>query len=324
MSNRWRTAVLVAAAAAVAMGTPAASAASPSDVVATWHVPAGFYELQAGLGSMWAANVDEYHDATLYRIDPATDSLDRVASLGFPGGGMIVAYGSVWITDYFGNAVWRLAPDGSVQAAISVGLQPQWLTAAFGSVWTSNHHGGSLSRIDPGTNTVVATVPVGKQHTFRDGPQALTHDATRLYAGSSNLLELQAVDPADDTVSTPAVRAGDDQFCGELRVAGGFVWSLDACSGALYQLGKDGTVQTVISGGSSVQLSETVLDGSLWVSEDEDPDNSSDADLLQRDPRTGTELRVALIGGDAATVRAGFDDLWVFDSVRHTIRRIDV
>jgi streptogramin lyase len=323
MSKRWTTALLAAWAGTVAISAAGAHADTGA-VVATWHVAPGSYDMSAGMGAVWAINIDEFHRGVLYRIDPATNEISTVTTVSFPPGGITAAYGSIWVADYYGNAVWRIAPDGHVQATIHTGLQPQWTTAAFGSLWTSNHHGGSLTRVDPTTDTVVATVPVGRQHTFRDGPQALTHDATHVYVSSSNLFKLQAVDPTDNSVSTPAGRPGDDQLCGELRSIDGWVWSLDRCSPGLYQLGKDGTVHAVIDGGTAYQLSETVLAGALWVSEDRDPDTSSSGALVQHDPRTGAALRTVPIGGDASTVRAGFGDLWVFDANRYTIRRVHV
>ncbi len=323
MSKRWAIALLATWAVTVAISAPGAHADTGA-VVATWHVTPGDYDMSSGMGAVWAININEFQRGVLYRIDPVTNEMSIVMTMPFPPGGITAAYGSIWVTDYYGNAVWRIAPSGHLQATVRTGLQPQWTTAAFGSLWTSNHHSGSLTRIDPATDTVVATVPVGQQHTFRDGPQALTHDATHLYVSSSNLFKLQAVDPTDNSVSTPADRPGDDQLCGELRSVGGWIWSLDRCSPGLYQLGKDGTVHTAIDGGSAFQLSETVLAGTLWVSEDRNPETSSGGALVQRNPRTGAELATVAIGGDASVVRSGFGDLWVFDAVHRAIRRVRV
>jgi len=47
----------------------------------------------------------------LVRIDPSTDTIDRAISLGdaFIGGQLLVAAGSVWVLDWSGNQVLRLA-----------------------------------------------------------------------------------------------------------------------------------------------------------------------------------------------------------------------
>jgi virginiamycin B lyase len=317
-------AALVATATGLLLSSsPAGAKAGP--VVATYKVTPGFYSLAAGLNAVWALDADEVHNGELYRIDPYSHGMKLVTTLSFPAGGLTIAFGSLWVTDYYGNAVWRLGANGHVQAEVAVGLQPQWMHAAFGSLWVSNHHGASLSRIDPATNAVIDTVQVGAPGTFRNGPQDLTDDGTNLYAVSSNLQSLQAVDPATDAVSTgPSV---DDQFCGPLAAAGGFIWSADGCTGGFYQLGTDGSEQQVIVS-TGVPGGVTTLGQQLWVSNDTtfDPNTfrGSDAVVEQLDPVTGAVLRTVAIGGDAADVTSGFGDLWVWDSNASTIRRVHV
>jgi YVTN family beta-propeller protein len=316
--------VVSACAVGLAVGSPAAGA-RPSNVLATYALPAGFYSVDVGQHAVWALKADEFHFGRLYRIDPASGTVRLVRRLPFPAGAMTIAFGSVWVSDYFGNTVWRLSPAGRVQAEVGVGLQPQWLHAAFGSLWVSNHHSASVSRIDPRTDTVVATVPIGAPDTFRNGPQGMTDDGTRLYAASSNIQALQSVDPKTEAVSTgPSL---DDAFCGPLTAIAGFVWSVDPCTGATYQLSTDGSVHHVIpSTGAPGGLA--VLGGDLWLSDDrtfdQDTFQGSRAVLDQLDPATGRIERTVAIGGDATDVVSGFGDLWVFDAVASTIRRVQV
>lgn len=317
-------AALTSLATALLINSPAASAKS-APVSATYKVTPGFYNLATGLNAVWALDGDEVHNGRLYRIDPASHGMKLVTTLPFPAADLVVAFGSIWVSDYFGNAVWRLAANGRVQDEISVGLQPQWMHAAFGSLWVANHHSGSLSRVDAATDTVVATVQVGAADTFRNGPQEITDDGTNLYVGSSNLQSLQAVDPTTDAVTTgPSL---DDAFCGPLAAAGGFIWSADACTGAFFQLGTGGSEQQVVPS-EGVPGGVTVLGSQLWISDDTtvDPDTfqGSDAVLEQLDPTTGAVLRTIAIGGDATHVISGFGDLWVWDANASTIRRVSV
>ncbi len=328
MINKAHTLAAIATVAALTISPLIAAAAAnarPAAVVATYKLAPGSYTVQAGPDAIWALNVDEVHDGRLYRINPTTHAIKVVATLPFPAGGMTVAFGSVWVSDYYGNAVWRLRPNGHVQATVGTGLQPQWLHSAFGSLWVSNHHGASLTRINPSNDSVQATVQVGTPDTFRSGPQDVTDDGVRLYAGSSNLQALQSVNPATDAVTTPG--SLDDAFCGPLTAAGGFVWSVDPCSGATYRLNDDGSVaQSIASTG--VPLSLTARSGRLWIGDDTTVDptsgQGSDAVLAERDPHTGDLLRTVTIGGDAADLCSGFGDLWVFDSSADTIRRVHV
>lgn len=313
------TAGAAAAALSVAMlaGTPAAGAA-PNPIVATYHVSPGGYALAADATSMWAVNADEFHDGRLYRIDPVSNQITLVKKLAFPAGGLAAAFGSIWVTDYYGNAVWRLSPTGAILARVPTGLQPQSVHPAFGSIWTSDHHGASLTRIDPATNAVLATVPAGAPDTFRDGPLDFTNDASRLYVGDSNLQSLQSVNPATDAVSTPP--SINDAFCGPMAAIGGYVWSADACTGTTYQLGTDGSVhQAITARGFPASLITTA--GNVWIGQDT-PDN--DAVLVERDPQTGAVLAKVHVGGDASSLTPAFGDLWLFDADTNVIRRVHV
>jgi streptogramin lyase len=309
---------------ALLLNSPAASATT-AHVVARYRLTPGFYSMAAGRKALWVLDADETHYAQLYRINPRTGTMRRVTRLPFPAGGLVVAFGSLWVSDYFGNAVWRVGPRGHVQAEIATGTQPQWMHAAFGSLWVANHHGASMSRIDPETNTVLDTVQVGAPDTFRDGPQAVTDDGTNVYVGSSNLQALQSVDPSDDAVTTPD--SSDDVFCGPTLGIAGVVWSVDPCSGAFYQFGTDGSVlRTIPSAGVPGDIA--TLGGHLWVSDDTnfDPDTfQGSAAVLERlDPVTGEVERTVAIGGDATGVTAAFGDFWVYNANTNVIRRIDV
>jgi hypothetical protein len=319
--------LLIAGAAAMALaagliaGAPAAGA-QPNPIVATYHVTAGAYALAADGTSVWAVNADEFHDGRLYRIDPVANQITLVKKLTFPAGGMTVSFGSIWVSDYFGNAVWRLSPTGTILARVPTGLQPQSVHAAFGSMWSSDHHGASLTRIDPLTNAVLDTVPAGASRTFRNGPQDFTSDGTRLYVGDSNLQSLQAVNPATDAVSTPA--SIDDAFCGPMTAIAGYVWSADACTGTTYQLGTDGSVARAFTS-RGFPASLTTSAGAVWVGQDTGSQpGASDAVLVERDPQTGAVRAKVHVGGDASSLTPAFGDLWLFDADSNVIRRVRV
>ena len=308
-----------------------ASARTSSPVLKSWKMPASYhYEVASGLSAIWVANADEYHNASIYRINPSSNAMTLVTTLRFPIGAMKVGYGSLWVSDYFGNAVYRISPSGAIQARIPVGLQPQWIHLAFGSVWSSNHHGGSVSRIDPTTNAVIATLPVGDQSSFRNGPQDLADDGTQLYAVSSNLTQLQTINPSTETVTTAPGSSGGDGFCGVILFAGGHLWSPDNCTGTTYLLNPDGTVaQTIgINGGAGIVNDIAALGTSLWLAADEnvDPDSGFGYDgvLEQRDPVSGALLSSIALGGDLQTVTSGSGDLWVWDAAADQVRRVRV
>jgi streptogramin lyase len=219
-----------------------------------------------------------------------------------------------------------LSSNGQVQAQIAVGQQPQWLHAAFGSLWVSNHHGASLSRVDPATNSVAATADAGAPGVFRSGPQGMTDDGTNVYVVSSNQQSLQAVDPATNVTTT--FGPIDDVGCGPLAAIDGVIWSVDACSGAFYQLSTDGVEKEFVPSAAGAPGGITTRGDELWISDDttSDPNTfqGSNAVLEQLDSISGDVLRTVPIGGDAVDVVSGFGDLWVYDSVANTIRRVHV
>jgi len=323
---------LVMAIVAAALLVPAAARSQPSGtVVKTFRLPPGYaYDAAPGMGAMWLFRDDEANTTLIYRVDPRRNKIDRVAQLPFPSGGVAVGYHSLWVTDYYGDALYRLSPSGKVRARIPTGLQPQYIHLGLGSVWVSNHHSHSVTRIDLATDRVIATDRAGAWQ-FRDGPQALADDGHMLYVGSSNLQKLQRISPATDRTSTPPGQPLPDNFCQELDFADGWIWSDDVnCTDSVYRLNRQGRIiQTISYGGRQGGVgSMTVLRNVVWIGDDQHFDPStgsgSDAALKAYSASTGRSLCTRQIGGDATTLAHGFGDLWVFDSHRATVRRIHV
>ncbi|MFN2561558.1 MAG: hypothetical protein ABR571_09730, partial [Jatrophihabitans sp.] len=142
---------------------------------------------------------------------------------------------------------------------------------------------------------------------------------------SSNQQALQSVNPATDATTTYGPI--DDVGCGPLAATAGVIWSVDGCTGAFYQLSAEGVEQLYLpSAGSPGGI--TTRGSELWISDDTAFDQNtftgSNAVLEQLDPLTGTLLRTVPIGGDAVDIASGFGDLWVYDAVANTIRRVTV
>ncbi|MEP6642262.1 MAG: hypothetical protein ABJB93_10190 [Gaiellales bacterium] len=318
------------AAAVVTAARPVATIHPTSVVVFT--LAAGRYQMEAGLGAMWIVRSDEFHDTLIYRVDPTANTPHLIGHLTFPGGaGVAVGDGSLWISDYYGNAVWRVSPAGKVQARITTGLQPESVHSALGSVWVGNHHGHSVTRIDPRTDTVRATESAGDPTQFRGGPQAITNDARRIYVGSSDLSVLQTIDPATNLTATPPGTT-DDQFCGPLTFSCGSIWNSDRCTNTLYQISPTCVVRWHASYGpifgptGPQVLAQTRFDDNLWVAVDQsynhDTSTGSDGVLEKRDPHDGALLGTVPLGGDISQVSAGLGSLWTFDAGTSTVRRV--
>jgi streptogramin lyase len=272
-------------------------------------LPSGFYDLEPGLGAMWAMTNDESTYSTIYRIDPRTNAVtDRIA-LGYPAAFLTVGYGSLWVSDYYGSNLIRYGPTGSLQATIPVGLQPQFVHIAFGSVWTSNHHGHSLSRIDPNSNDVIATVQVGARM-FRNGPQEMVSSSRYLYVGSSNLTYLQRVDPTDNHVTNLADTG--KVCCGDLLYTpgrvGGTIWDLGPKSLAARDL-LGGTRLRIPADDGDTLTTEADLDGLLWYGEN----GAAGSRLRAVDDQTGARVTDIAVDGRTGTLAAGFGSVWNVD-----------
>jgi hypothetical protein len=88
-------------------------------------------------------------------------------------GGVIAAFGYLWVQDEPGDSLWKISPSGQVVAKFSsVSKNPkpfyagmgggglQTLGAGFGSIWTLVR--GSVLRLDPSSGHVVASIAVAK------------------------------------------------------------------------------------------------------------------------------------------------------------------
>src|SRR5204863_154042 len=68
----------------------------------------------------------------------------------------------VWVSNEPKDTVSELDPKtNTVAATIAVGKAPRCIAAGEGAVWALNQGDGTVSRIDPKTNKVAATIDVG-------------------------------------------------------------------------------------------------------------------------------------------------------------------
>jgi YVTN family beta-propeller protein len=126
----------------------------------TFISPAGVLpgQIAFGEGSAWVANVG---DGTVWRIDAATNRIDRI-QVGSQPTDVAVGFGSVWVPSLGRDAVWRVdSLTGEIEAIIPAGSEPLALAPGDDAMWVTNQVDGTVSRIDPTTNRVVETIPLG-------------------------------------------------------------------------------------------------------------------------------------------------------------------
>ena len=115
--------------------------------------------IAAGAGALWAADNGQRQ---VVRVDPASDRVVARVQLPIRIWGVAAAEGTVWVTDFWGDAVAAIdAVTNSVRAVLSdLPAGPASVLAVPGAVWVVDSRAGQLTRIDPRTATVVATIPI--------------------------------------------------------------------------------------------------------------------------------------------------------------------
>ncbi|HUP83003.1 MAG TPA: hypothetical protein VM284_02315 [Candidatus Limnocylindria bacterium] len=82
-------------------------------------------------------------------------------SLLYEGGNFAVGFDSLWLPIFRTGQVVRQPLNGGAPVDLGVGGAPDQLIVAHGSVWVSQHHSGRVDRIDPLTSDVTSTTDVG-------------------------------------------------------------------------------------------------------------------------------------------------------------------
>jgi virginiamycin B lyase len=129
-------------------------------------------------------------------------------------------FGSVWIASFGSGgagSVQRIDPgSNTVVATIPVGPSPRFIAAGAGGVWTLNQGDGTVSRVDPESNRLVATIP-----TDVPGPGGdIAVGAGRIWVRATQTL-LSVVDPERNRV---VARYGPPCGSGAVRANAEVVW----------------------------------------------------------------------------------------------------
>jgi YVTN family beta-propeller protein len=246
-----------------------------------------------GDGSVWVTSPEA--DA-LYRIDPATGSIDDTIPVGAGAGALVIAGSDVWVVNTLDGTLSRVdvATDKVVQT-VAVGPEPTEIAVGDGSLWVADASASTLTAIDAATGQVRHTVPLsvppygvafgaGSVWLSNQGDDSITRlspkggPAVRLPVGAGptavvfGLGSLWVANGLDSTVSrinpaTDAVAAtipvGDGPDA--LATVGDSVWVADRLSSTLTRIdaGTDGPTKSIPIGPSPVAVCAT--GSGIWV-----------------------------------------------------------
>ena len=122
-----------------------------------------------GEGAVWVITF-ENHDKTLTRYDAASGTEEARIALPRASKGVLVDYGSVWVSAAGRGELYRIDPKSNeVASTIAIHGSSHLLASGYGSIWIPFETSGIVQRIDGQTGELVATIETGAVDMESDG-----------------------------------------------------------------------------------------------------------------------------------------------------------
>jgi streptogramin lyase len=156
-----------------------------------------------------------------YRINPRTHRLEAGVDVDGPIGATL-AFGSLWIAEFYPYKVIRVDPVTSqIRARISAS-GPTDVEPGAGSIWVLAHHADEVLRVDPNTNRVTATIPlISKSST----PERMAFGEGALWVTDTPGQSVTRVDPETNKATKEIVMPGlEPTWPQPVSTGGGYVW----------------------------------------------------------------------------------------------------
>jgi virginiamycin B lyase len=228
-----------------------------------------------------------------------------------PCGGVVSAFGSLWIPDCKKQSIARIDPKtGKVTASAGVGAGKAKLAIAASkdSIWVLSDDRATLTRVDPTDNTAVSELRLGASC----GTVQFEQDALWVSCTAENrLLRIDAktnlVDKRIEVATEPvSVAFGEDHFW-VLGNKEGKVSKVDAKTFKVVA-----TIETgVPNGNGSIAFGE----GFVWVSATGFP-------LTKIDPKTEKVVQ-QFVGEAGTTVKVASGSVWLLNASKGSLARFD-
>jgi len=252
--------------------------------------------------NVWVSNGE---DATVSKIDPATNTVTATVKVGVNPAGMAYDGVHVWVANSGSNTVSEIdATTNAVTTTISVGSKPLWVTFDGSSIWVSNSGDKTVSKVDPASDAV-ATIAVG------DNPAGMAFDGTSLWIANSGGDTVVKVDPVTNTVVAAAVTT--DRGMTMLAFDGTNIWA--AAYDTLHRIDPTSNAVTATTH-PGYELAGMAYDGTnLWLT---DHDNGT---LNKIDSSTGAISGSTPVAYPTAVAYDGAN-MWVTDEADGTVAKI--
>lgn len=240
-------------------------------------------------------------------------TMEAWGGLGDPCGGVIRAFGNLWIPDCKTQSVARLDPvsgkiDARVPVTVAMGAGSMVLAATADSVWILSDDKGTLARIDPKTNAIVSELRLGP------GCNSILFEQEALWVTCPQENKLVRIDPRTNVVDKRIETAKEP-----IAVAFGeaHLWVLGNAEGKVSKIDPKtnkvvGTIETgVSSGGGNLAFG----DGHLWVS-------AAGYPLTKINAQTDKAVQ-QFVGEGGGWVRFGLGSVWLVNPAKMTVSRFD-
>ena len=122
-----------------------------------------------GAGSVWVVTFED-HNKTLTRYSAATAAVEAQVKLPRPSAGVLLDFGSVWVTAANAGGLYKIDPNtNQIAATISIHAASHMLASIEGSIWVAFDTEGIVRRINATTGKITATIETGVADMESDG-----------------------------------------------------------------------------------------------------------------------------------------------------------
>jgi streptogramin lyase len=115
-----------------------------------------------GEGGVWVLTEGGAGDSDLTRFNPTTGAIDAKIALPANSAGVVVDFGSVWVTGYGKGELYRIDPKtNSLVSTVKLHEYPRFIASGESSIWVLNQGDGTVQRVDGKTGELQATIETG-------------------------------------------------------------------------------------------------------------------------------------------------------------------
>ncbi len=250
--------------------------------------------------------------ANLQKIDAKTNKPgDPVAGLKHPCGGMVSAFGSLWVPDCEGQSLLRIDPKTyKVTATIGSGAADvaSPIAASPDSIWLLSDKKATLSRIDPDQNAVVG------EFRLPSDCRGLTFGETSVWVACRSENKVLRVNPATNLVDKTIDVSGAPE---SIALGENSAWVLCLKDGKIDRIDPktNKVTKTIDLNVAGAEGSLAFGEGALWVTMTGFP-------VTRIDPQSETVAQ-QFYGEGGGAIQTSAGAIWLSNRAEGKVLRID-